>query len=62
MSTTRIRLSEGEVELLGPEDASVPAAEEEITVIVVVGQHVGIVRPGPIAYDWFMPEFGESVE
>ena len=48
MSTTRIKLGDGlEADLVGPEDADVPVAEEDITVIVIAGQHVGVLkRPG----------------
>ena len=38
--------------LRAPESAEVPAAGEEITIVVIIGEHVGIVRPGPIIYDW----------
>jgi hypothetical protein len=56
VSATRIKLrDEGTVlDLIGPEDADVPAAdEEEATVIVVIGGFVGILQPRRIIYDWF---------
>ncbi|HUD36046.1 MAG TPA: hypothetical protein VMR14_04050 [Streptosporangiaceae bacterium] len=56
MSATRIKLrEEGTVlDLIGPEDADVPAAdEEEATIIVVIGGFVGILQPRRIIYDWF---------
>jgi hypothetical protein len=56
VSATRIKLrEEGTVlDLIGPEDADVPAAdEEEATIIVVIGGSVGILRPRRIIYDWY---------
>jgi hypothetical protein len=56
VSATRIKLrEEGTVlDLIGPEDADVPAAdEEEATIIVVIGGFVGILQPRRIIYDWF---------
>jgi hypothetical protein len=53
MSTTRIKIGDAlEADLVGPEDADVPVAEDDITIIVVIGQHVGVVRPPGIIYDW----------
>jgi hypothetical protein len=53
MSTTRIKLGDGlEADLVGPEDADVPVAEEDITVIVIVGQHVGVLKQPGINYLW----------
>jgi hypothetical protein len=55
MSTTRIKLREVEsVDLVGPEDVDIPSAEEtDVTIVVIVGGHVGVVRPTHIIYDWF---------
>jgi hypothetical protein len=56
VSATRIKLrEEGTVlDLISPEDADVPAAdEEEATIIVVIGGSVGILRPRRIIYDWY---------
>jgi hypothetical protein len=53
MSTTRIKLGEGiETDLVGPEDADVPVAEEDITIVVIVGRHVGVLKQPGIIYDW----------
>jgi hypothetical protein len=53
MSTTQIKLGDDlEVDLVGPEDADVPVAEEEITVIVIAGQHVGVLKRPGINYLW----------
>ena len=38
--------------LRAPESAEVPAEGEELTIVVIIGQHVGVIRPGPIVYDW----------
>jgi hypothetical protein len=56
MSTARIKLREVEpVELVGPEDVDIPSAEErDVTIVVIVGGHVGILRPTNIIYDWFL--------
>jgi hypothetical protein len=53
VATTRIKLHEAEVDLVGAEDAEVDT-DEEIVVVVVVGGHVGTFRPG--TYDWYIDE------
>jgi hypothetical protein len=53
MSTIKIKLKDEAVADLGPEDADVPVAEDEIKVVVIVGQRVGLVKPSHIIYDWF---------
>jgi hypothetical protein len=52
----RIKLrDEGTVlDLVGPDDADVPSAEEEeATIVVIVGGFVGILRPRRVIYDWY---------
>lgn len=54
MSTVKVKLTDDAVaELAGPADADVPVAEDEVTVVVIIGQHVGLVKPSHIIYDWF---------
>ena len=55
MSTVKIKLRDVEpIDLAGPEDVEIPAAEErDVTVVVIVGSHVGVFRPSNIIYDWF---------
>jgi hypothetical protein len=54
MSTSRIKLKEGVIlDLVGPEDADIPTAEEDVTIVVLVGKYVGVLKQPLRIYDWF---------